>query len=386
MEIVKVLLGDTLVRSLLQMPVPYTNIVPAANADTRADAVSFELSSPTCPPKVVTLSLGGTAPASVVSARRCHSNLSEAAFDVRMVRCESSALATIDTFFQESFVARDGTKIPATVVLSRSASARPTLVRAYGAYGQSLPTAFKYEDVPLLLRGWNIIFLHVRGGGELGPVWHEQGRKLLKATSSNDVVDGVLWLRHGILSDRVDRIVLEAYSAGALSVATAACDPLLRGSAPQSPSTPMISALLLLYAFVDPLSAMMDASLSLTVHERDEWGDPIAHEATHELLESISPYHRVLKGQVPACPVLLINSAIDVRVQPWQQAKFVLALRSALQNSQNNCLPDKTGSGVPPALMVTDFFNGHMGPDDPAQQAEATSRSLAWMMFAMGDK
>ena len=167
---------------------------------------------------------------------------------------------------QECFTARDGSQVPATLVLSRHPSARNTLVRAYGAYGQSMTTAFKYEDVPLLLRGWNIVYVHVRGGGELGSGWHNQGRQSLKAASSNDVVDGVMWLRHGHLSEHVDRIVLDTYSAGALSVATAASDPLMKGVTPRSPSTPMISALLLQYAFVDPLSAMMDANLSLTVH------------------------------------------------------------------------------------------------------------------------
>jgi oligopeptidase B len=272
------------------------------------------------------------------------------------------------------------------LVLSRQSSARPTLVRAYGAYGQSLCTAFKYEDVPLLLRGWNLVFLHVRGGGELGPCWHEHGRKLRKATSSDDVVDGITWLRNGVLNNRIGHIVLEACSAGALSVGTAASDALLKGPAPHSPAKPMISAMLLQYAFVDPLTAMMDAGLSLTIHERDEWGDPVADDAARALLRSISPYHRVLSGLLPACPVLLINSAIDVRVQPWQQAKFVSALRAALRDPQQNHKRDQMRSSVPPALMLTDFFNGHMGPDDPALQAAAAARNLAWMMRAVGAK
>lgn len=273
-------------------------------------------------------------------------------------------------------------------MLSRRASARNTLVRAYGAYGQSLPTAFKYEDVPLLLRGWNIVFLHVRGGGELGSAWHDQGRRLLKAASSNDVVDGIMWLRMGHLSSRVNCIVLETYSAGALSVATAASDAMLARAAPNSPSVPMISALLLQYAFVDPLSAMMDASLSLTVHERDEWGDPIADETAKSLLQNISPYHRVLKGQLPVCPVFVMNSAIDVRVQPWQQAKFVQAIRSSIQQSnqlKRKHLGDQSRNALPPVLMVTDFCNGHMGPDDPVQQAENSAANLAWMLFAVGE-
>ena len=229
------------------------------------------------------------------------------------------------------------------------------------------------------------MFLHVRGGGELGADWHARGRQGLKATSGDDVVDGVLWLRNGELRSRIDRVVLETYSAGALSVATAASDPMLRGASSHSHLTPMISALLLQYAFVDPLSAMMDASLSLTVHERDEWGDPIADEAIHALLRRISPYQRVLNGLLPPCPVLLMNSAIDVRVQPWQQAKYVQALRAALRQSdhkQRNAIE----CSVPSVLMVTDFRNGHMGPDDPVLQAEMCARNAAWMLVAVGEE
>lgn len=84
-EILKVVLRDNFSRTTLPMPVPYTNITPAANADTFAELVSFELSSPVCPPKVATFSLRGSACATVVPAKRCHSALSEDAYEVRMV-------------------------------------------------------------------------------------------------------------------------------------------------------------------------------------------------------------------------------------------------------------------------------------------------------------
>jgi protease II len=81
----------------------------------------------------------------------------------------------------------------------------------------------------------------------------------------------------------------------------------------------------------------------------------------------------------------MLNSAIDVRVQPWQQAKFAQALRAALRRSD----PMQTTqhqSKVPPVLMITDFFNGHMGPDDAVQQADTYARVLAWMLAAVGEE
>lgn len=91
-EVLKVLLHDNFSRSLLHMPVHYTSLVPAPNADTHADDVSFELSSPVCPSKIVTFSLHSSKPTAVVSAKRCHSNVHEDTFDVRMVCWKCAAV------------------------------------------------------------------------------------------------------------------------------------------------------------------------------------------------------------------------------------------------------------------------------------------------------
>ena len=85
-EIVKVeLQGNELCRSLLPMPLPYTCVVPAANADINSKTVSFELSSPVTPPHVATISLDSGRCLSLVAAQSCHSSVSQDDFDVRLV-------------------------------------------------------------------------------------------------------------------------------------------------------------------------------------------------------------------------------------------------------------------------------------------------------------
>jgi len=91
-EILKVQLDSAQTRSLLPFPIGYTSIIPAANADTHAENVSFELSSPLCPSKVATLPLNGSAPAAVTAAKRCHGALSEDDFEVRMVSLVSACV------------------------------------------------------------------------------------------------------------------------------------------------------------------------------------------------------------------------------------------------------------------------------------------------------
>ncbi len=92
-EILRVLLCNQHTRSLLPMPAPYTSITPSANADILADTVSFEFSSPVFPPKIATFAIRSDAPATVVAAKRCHSGLSEDAFDVRMASLLACARA-----------------------------------------------------------------------------------------------------------------------------------------------------------------------------------------------------------------------------------------------------------------------------------------------------
>ena len=57
-----------------------------------------------------------------------------------------------------------------------AAGPRPLLLIGYGAYGYPLPTTFSYSRISLLDRGVIFAIAHVRGGGELGKRWHDQGR------------------------------------------------------------------------------------------------------------------------------------------------------------------------------------------------------------------
>jgi hypothetical protein len=74
--------------SLLPMPFPYTSIIPSANADIHAHEVSFELSSPVCPPQTVTISLYNNAPPTIADTMRSHDSLTSNDFEIRMVNTQ----------------------------------------------------------------------------------------------------------------------------------------------------------------------------------------------------------------------------------------------------------------------------------------------------------
>lgn len=52
----------------------------------------------------------------------------------------------------------------------------PLLLDGYGAYEICNDPYFTTKYLPLLNRGWIIAFAHVRGGGEMGRHWYENGK------------------------------------------------------------------------------------------------------------------------------------------------------------------------------------------------------------------
>lgn len=83
----------------------------------------------------------------------------------------------------------DGVQIPVTFMsrYDKESTKQPCLLVSYGAYGENLPLGYQPHLKVLMNRGWNLAFLHIRGGGELGRNWHEQGRGDKKLNSSRDI-------------------------------------------------------------------------------------------------------------------------------------------------------------------------------------------------------
>ena len=141
--------------------------------------------------------------------------------------------------------------------------------------------SFTISRLSLLDRGIGFAIAHVRGGGEMGRHWYDQGKMLHKA---NTFTDFVACARH--LADTgwtaADRIVAEGGSAGGLLVGAVA------NLAPEA-----FRGVLADVPFVDPLTTILDPSLPLTVIEWEEWGNPIDDPGVYRYMKSYSPYENV---------------------------------------------------------------------------------------------
>ncbi len=78
--------------------------------------------------------------------------------------------------------ATDGTKIPVSWVYRKDKfkknGSNPLLLYGYGAYGVNTDPYFDASIISLLNRGISYAIAHIRGGGEMGTNWFEQGNLL----------------------------------------------------------------------------------------------------------------------------------------------------------------------------------------------------------------
>ncbi|KAK4526848.1 hypothetical protein GAYE_SCF28MG4766 [Galdieria yellowstonensis] len=214
--------------------------------------------------------------------------------------------------------ARDGvTKIPVSVVykkdLFRQDGTSPLLLEGYGAYEISNDPRFDPGLCSLLDRGVVFAVAHVRGGGELGRDWYEQGKYLNKKNTFTDFLDVC------------DYLLQEKYSSfGRVAIMGRSAGGLLIGATLNMAPEGLFAAAIAEVPFVDVLTTMLDDTIPLTIKEREEWGDPRQKEY-YEYILSYSPWDNIQRKKYP--PILATAGLHDPRVGYWEPAKWVLKLR-----------------------------------------------------------
>jgi oligopeptidase B len=206
--------------------------------------------------------------------------------------------------------APDGVEVPMSIVSRRDLAhdgRAPCVLYGYGAYEVNLDPAFSSLRVNLLDRGFVFAITHVRGGGELGRRWYEDGKLLHKRNTFTDFIAcAENLIASGCTS--ADRLVIRGGSAGGLlmGAATNLRPDLWRVVVAEVP-------------FVDCLTTMQDESLPLTATEWDEWGNPIQDPDVYAYMKSYSPYDNV--GETDHRAMYVTAGLNDPRVGFWEPAK-----------------------------------------------------------------
>jgi oligopeptidase B len=240
--------------------------------------------------------------------------------------------------------------VPATAPRDGS---MPMVLYGYGSYEASMDPSFSISRLSLLDRGIGFAIAHVRGGGEMGRPWYDDGKLLRK---KNTFTDFVACARHlaGTGWTSPDRLAAEGGSAGGLLMgAVANSDP------------DAFTAILATVPFVDALTSILDPSLPLTVIEWDEWGNPLDDPEVYAYMRSYSPYENVTAQRYPA--ILAETSLNDTRVLFVEPAKWVARLRRLAENS-------------PDILLRTKMSAGHGGVSGRHNSWRERAFSLAWVI------
>ncbi len=232
--------------------------------------------------------------------------------------------------------AADGARIPISLVYARGLErdgSSPALLTAYGSYGTCNEPRFVASRLNLLERGFVVAIAHVRGGGELGRTWYQDGKLLAKKNTFSDFIAVAEHLiSAGYTSS--ERLAIRGGSAGGM---------LIGAVLNQRPE--LFAAAIADVPFVDVLNTMLDHSMPLTVTELEEWGDP-RDQRFFEYMRDYSPYDNVAEVRYPH---LLITAGLnDPRVQYWEPAKWTARLR-------------ELGQGDRRLLLKVDLDSGHGG-------------------------
>jgi oligopeptidase B len=268
------------------------------------------------------------------------------------------------TTYREWAVAPDGTRVPLSVVHRKDLPLpAPMVLYGYGAYEMSIDPSFSPHRLSLYDRGVAFAIAHVRGGGEMGRAWYEDGRMEHKTNTFSDFIACARHLLDAGIA-RPGRLVGRGASAGGL---------LIGAVANQAPE--LFRALVAEVPFVDCVTTMLDDELPLTVGEWEEWGNPLADDSAYRRMLTYSPYDNVTAlnpdGSPRTYPDLFVTAGLnDPRVAYWEPAKWVAKLRAESPTTR--------------VLLKTELGAGHGGPSGRYEAWKEEALVYAFLLDVLG--
>ncbi|HEX3813354.1 MAG TPA: S9 family peptidase [Mycobacteriales bacterium] len=261
---------------------------------------------------------------------------------------------------REWAIAEDGTRVPISILCLRDTprdGSAPALIYGYGSYEASMDPSFVIPRLSLVDRGIVFAIAHIRGGGELGRRWYDDGKMLHKKNTFTDFVACARQLASSGWTS-AERLVAQGGSAGGLLMGAVA------NLAPDA-----FAGIHAAVPFVDALNSILDPSLPLTVVEWEEWGDPLHDPEVYAYMKSYTPYENVEAKDYPA--ILVETSLNDTRVLYHEPAKWVARLRA-------------TATGDRQLLLKTEMGAGHGGRSGRYDAWRQRAFALAWIIDVVG--
>ncbi|PKA81978.1 prolyl oligopeptidase [Ulvibacter sp. MAR_2010_11] len=249
---------------------------------------------------------------------------------------------------------KDGTMVPYFMVAAKDVEyegTNPTLVYAYGGFEISLsPFYWASFGVSWLEKGGVFVLANIRGGGEFGPKWHQDGIKEKRQNVFDDL--------YAVSEDLITKKVTTPRHLGIMGGSNGG---LLVGVAfTQRPD---------LYNAVVSQMPLLDMQrynkLLAGASWMGEFGDPDIPEEW-EYIKKYSPYHNLKKG-MDYPEVFFTTSTRDDRVHPGHARKMVAKM---------NDMGYKT-------FYYENTEGGHAGSSTSEQRAKSDALTFSYLLMKL---
>lgn len=260
---------------------------------------------------------------------------------------------------QVFYNSKDGTKIPMIITYKKGIELNgknPCLLYGYGGFSVSLTPYFSTSNMILLENGGIYAVPNIRGGGEYGESWHQQGVKMKKQNVFDDFIAAAQYLVDNKYTSR-DMLAIEGGSNGGL---------LIGACITQQPGMCKV-------AF--PEVGVMDMLRYHKFTAGAGWAyDFGTSEDSKEMFEYIYHYSPLNNIKDTSYPATLISTADhDDRVVPAHSFKFA----ATMQEKQK---------GTSPVLITIQTKAGHGAGRSTDQIIQEEADKWSFMFYNLGIK
>ena len=215
-----------------------------------------------------------------------------------------------DFTFYES---KDGTKVPIHISYKKSLDinqSTPLLIYGYGGFNISILPSFSKRFLSWMNQGGVVAVANLRGGGEYGDIWHEDGMLFNKQNVFDDFAYAAKYLHSNAIGSPESTAIQGGSNGGLLVAATMLQNPnLFKVAIPQ----------------VGVLDMLRFHKFTIGWAWESDYGSPDNKKEFENLL-AYSPLHNIKKDQ--CYPATLITTAErDDRVVPSHSFKFAAKLQ-----------------------------------------------------------
>ncbi len=260
---------------------------------------------------------------------------------------------------QVFYTSKDGTKIPMIITYKKGIELNgknPCLLYAYGGFSVSITPFFSTSNIILLENGGIYAVPNIRGGGEYGESWHEQGIKTKKQNVFDDFMAAAKYLVDNKYTSR-DMLAIEGGSNGGL---------LIGACITQDPSISKVA-----FPAVGVMDMLRYHKFTAGAGWAYDYGTSADSKEMFEYLYKYSPVHNVKEASYPA--TMITTADHDDRVVPAHSFKFAAEMQ-AKQKGPN------------PVLIRIETKAGHGAGKSTKQTIAEQTDKWSFMFYNMGVK